>query len=233
MKQVTQHFRTGKLAVQELPAPGCRPGWLVVATRASLISAGTEKMLTDLASASLAGKAMARPDLVRQVVDKVRREGLATTLDKVWTKLDTPIPLGYSCAGRVLEVGSGVEPAPGDRVACAGAGWANHAEYNLVPKNLCVRIPDGIDDEDASFVTLGAIALQGIRQAQPSLGERTVVVGLGLLGLLTVQLLKANGCQVLGFDPARERAGLARRLGADAATHEGLVESVAAFTGGL
>ena len=107
MKQVTQHFRTGKLAVQELPAPGCRPGWLVVATRASLISAGTEKMLMDLASASLAGKAMARPDLVRQVVDKVRREGLATTLDKVRTKLDTPIPLGYSCAGRVLDVGSG------------------------------------------------------------------------------------------------------------------------------
>ena len=105
MKQVTQHFRTGKLAVQELPTPACRPGWLLVATRASLISAGTEKMLMDLASASLAGKAMARPDLVRQVVDKVRREGLVTTLDKVWTKLDTPIPLGYSCAGQALEVG--------------------------------------------------------------------------------------------------------------------------------
>src|SRR5262245_43753310 len=144
MKQVTQHFRTGKLAVQELPAPACRPGWLLVATRASLISAGTEKMLMDLASASLAGKALARPDLVRQVVDKVRREGLVTTLDKVWTRLDTPIPLGYSCAGVALDVGPNVEASRGDRVACAGAGWANHAEYNLVPKNLCVRMPDGL-----------------------------------------------------------------------------------------
>jgi predicted dehydrogenase/threonine dehydrogenase-like Zn-dependent dehydrogenase len=231
MKQVTQHFRTGKLALQELPAPACRPGWLLVATRASLISAGTEKMLMDLASANLAGKAMARPDLVRQVVDKVRREGLATTLDRVWTKLDTPIPLGYSCAGRVLDVGPDVELSRDDRVACAGAGWANHAEYNLVPKNLCVRIADGVDDEEASFVTLGAIALQGIRQAQPTLGERVVVLGLGLLGLLTVQLLKANGCRVFGFDPVPERTELARRLGADLAQHEGLAEGVRAFTG--
>jgi predicted dehydrogenase/threonine dehydrogenase-like Zn-dependent dehydrogenase len=233
MKQVTQHFRTGKLAVQELPAPSCRPGWLVVATRASLISVGTEKMLTEFASASLARKAVARPDLVRQVVDKVRREGLVSTLDKVRTKLDTPIPLGYSCAGRVLEVGSGVELAHGDRVACAGAGWANHAEYNLVPKNLCVRMPDGVDDEDASFVTLGAIALQGVRQAQPTLGERIVVVGLGPLGLLTVQLLKANGCRVFGFDPVPERARLACQLGADATGHEGLIEGVVAFTRGF
>ena len=111
MKQVTQHFRTGKLAVQELPTPACRPGWLLVATRASLISAGTEKMLMDLASANLAGKAMARPDLVRQVMAKARREGLVTTLDKVWTKLDTPVPLGYSCAGQVLDVGRDVEVA--------------------------------------------------------------------------------------------------------------------------
>jgi predicted dehydrogenase/threonine dehydrogenase-like Zn-dependent dehydrogenase len=233
MKQVTQHFRTGKLAVQELPTPACRPGWLLVATRASLISAGTEKMLMDLASASLAGKAMARPDLVRQVVDKVRREGLTTTLDKVWTKLDTPIPLGYSCAGEALEVGPNVEVRRGERVACAGAGWANHAEYNLIPKNLCVRMPDGLDYEEASFVTLGAIALQGVRQAQPTLGERVVVIGLGLLGLLTVQLLKANGCRVFGFDPAPERARLARELGADATQHDGLAEGVRTFTGGL
>jgi predicted dehydrogenase/threonine dehydrogenase-like Zn-dependent dehydrogenase len=233
MKQVTQHFRTGKLAVQELPTAACRRGWLLVATRASLISAGTEKMLMDLASANLAGKAMARPDLVRQALDKVRREGLITTLDKVRTRLDTPIPLGYSCAGQVLDVGPDVEASRGDRVACAGAGWANHAEYNLVPKNLCVRIPHVLDDEDASFVTLGAIALQGVRQLQPTLGERVVVLGLGLLGLLTVQLLKANGCRVFGFDPARERAELACRLGADAAQHEALAEGVKAFTGGL
>jgi predicted dehydrogenase/threonine dehydrogenase-like Zn-dependent dehydrogenase len=176
---------------------------------------------------------MARPDLVRQVVDKVRREGLVTTLDKVWTKLDTPIPLGYSCAGRVLDVGPNVEMTRGDRVACAGAGWANHAEYNLIPKNLCVRMPDGLGDEEASFVTLGAIALQGVRQAQPTLGERIVVLGLGLLGLLTVQLLKANGCGVFGFDPAPDRARLACELGADTARHEALADGVKAFTGGL
>jgi Zinc-binding dehydrogenase len=219
VKQITQHFRTGKLAVQDLPTPACRPGWLLVATRASLISAGTEKMLMDLARANLAGKAMARPDLVRQVIAKARREGLVPTLEKVWTKLDTPIPLGYSCAGHVLEAGRDVELTRGERVACAGAGWANHAEYNVVPKNLCVRMPDGMDYEEASFVTLGAIALQGVRQSQPTLGERIVVLGLGLLGLLTVQLLKANGCRVFGFDPARHRAELARQLGADAAQH--------------
>ena len=172
MKQVTQHFRTGKLALQELPTPACRPGWLLVATRASLISAGTEKMLMDLASANLAGKARARPDLVRQVADKVRREGLLTTFEKVWTKLDTPIPLGYSCAGEALEVGLNVDASRGDRVACAGVGWANHAEYNLVPKNLCVRMPDELDYEDASFVTLGAIALQGVRLAEPTSSTR-------------------------------------------------------------
>jgi predicted dehydrogenase/threonine dehydrogenase-like Zn-dependent dehydrogenase len=233
VKQITQHFRTGKLAVQDLPTPACRPGWLLVATRASLISAGTEKMLMDLASTNLAGKAMARPDLVRQVMAKARREGLIPTLEKVWTKLDTPVPLGYSCAGHVLDMGRDVELARGERVACAGAGWANHAEYNVVPKNLCVRMADGIDYEDASFVTLGAIALQGVRQAQPTLGERVVVLGLGLLGLLTVQLLKANGCRVLGFDPARHRAELARQLGADVAQHEGLGEAVKAFTGAL
>ena len=222
MKQVTQHFRTGKLALQELPTPACRPGWLLVATRASLISAGTEKMLMDLASASLAGKAMARPDLVRQVMDKVRREGLVTTLDKVWTKLDTPIPLGYSCAGQALDVGRGLRRLleTGSRVRVRVG--PNHAEYNVVPKNLSVRIADGLDYEEASFVTLGAIALQGVRQSQPTLGERIVVLGLGLLGLLTVQLLKANGCRVFGFDPARHRAELAQQLGADATQHEGL-----------
>ena len=130
-------------------------------------------------------------------------------------------------------MGLNVEVSRGDRVACAGAGWANHAEYNLVPKNLCVRMPDGLDYEDASFVTLGAIALQGVRQAQPTLGERVVVMGLGLLGLLTVQLLKANGCRVFGFDPAPDRAELACQLGADAAQHDGLAEGVKSFTGGL
>ena len=185
----------------------------------------------DLAKASLVGKAMARPDLVRRVIRNVQREGLKPTIGKVFAKLDTPIPLGYSIAGEILEAGRGVAGhSPGARVACAGATLANHAEINAVPKNLTVPIPDGVDDEDASFVTLGAIALQGVRQAAPTLGERVVVMGLGLIGLLTVQLLKANGCRVLGFDPNPARAALAKELGADFAVSEGLADAVQGFT---
>ncbi len=233
MKQITQHYRTGKLALKDLPAPAPRSGGVIVATRASLVSAGTEKMLTDLAKASLAGKAMARPDLVRQVVDKAKREGIVSTIEAVRTKLDNPVALGYSCAGTIVELGDRVEGLKvGDRVACAGAGYASHAEYNYVPKNLCVPVPEGVDDESASFVTVGAIALQGVRQAEPTLGERVVVMGLGLLGQLTVQLLKANGCKVLGFDPIPSKCDLARTLGANAACHSGLVEAAEAFTEG-
>ena len=171
---------------------------------------------------------------MRQVLRAAKRDGLRATANKVFAKLDQPIPLGYSIAGRVLEVGRDVSGfAPGDRVACAGAGMANHAEINSIPKNLCVRIPDGITDEQASFVTLGAIALQGVRQAEPTLGERVVVMGLGLIGLLTVQLLKANGCRVLAFDPNGQRADLARELGADLAIAEGLENAVETFTGGI
>ena len=233
MKQVVQSYRTGELKVAEVPAPRVGSGSLLVATRVSLISSGTEKQLMDLAKASLAGKAMARPDLVRRVVRNVRRDGLKPTVEKVLAKLDTPIPLGYSIAGEVLEIGRNVSHyAVGDRIACAGAALANHAEINAVPKNLTVPIPSGVDDEDASFVTLGAIALQGVRQAEPTLGERFVVMGLGLIGLLTVQLLKANGCRVLGFDPNPSRAALARELGADVGVSEGLAEAALGFTGG-
>ncbi len=233
MKQITQHYRTGKLALKDLPAPAPRSGGVIVATRASLVSAGTEKLLMDLAKASLAGKAMARPDLVRQVLDKAKREGIASTIEAVRTKLDNPVALGYSCAGTITELGQNVEGFKvGDRVACAGAGYASHAEYNYIPKNLCVPVPDGVDDESASFVTVGAIALQGVRQAEPTLGERIVVMGLGLLGQLTVQLLKANGCRVLGFDPIASKCDLARSLGADGACGSGLVEAADAFTEG-
>jgi polar amino acid transport system substrate-binding protein len=233
MKQVVQSYRTGELKVAEVPAPRAGVGSLLVATRVSLISSGTEKQLIDLAQASLAGKAIARPDLVRRVLREVRQAGFKPTIGKVLAKLDTPIPLGYSIAGEVLEVGRSVQGfAVGDRVACAGAGLANHAEINAVPKNLAVRIPDGVNDEDAAFVTLGAIALQGVRLAVPTLGERVVVMGLGLIGLLTVQLLKANGCRVLGFDPNAERAVLARELGADVVISDSLPEAVGGFTGG-
>jgi polar amino acid transport system substrate-binding protein len=233
MKQVVQSYRTGELKVADVPAPGAGAGRLLVATRVSLISSGTEKQLMDLAKASLAGKAMARPDLVRRVVRSVQRDGLRPAIGKVFARLDTPVPLGYSLAGEVIEAGRGVSGhAAGDRVACAGAGLACHAEVNAVPMNLTVPIPAGVDDEDASFVSLGAIALQGVRQAAPTLGERVLVMGLGLIGLLTVQILKASGCRVIGFDPNPQRADLARELGADAAVAACLDGAVAGFTAG-
>ncbi len=170
--------------------------------------------MVDLAKASLAGKAIARPDLVRQVIQKAKRDGALDTLKTVRSRLDNPVPLGYSCAGRVLEAAEDVRDIRvGDPVACAGAGYASHAEINFIPKNLCVPIPDGVELEAAAFVTVGAIALQGLRQAAPTLGERVVVIGLGLIGLLTVQLLKADGCQVLGYDPVDAKCALARTLG--------------------
>ena len=234
MKQVQQNYRSGELKVAEAPAPALGSGELLVATRVSLISSGTERQLMQLAKSSLVGKAAARPDLVRRVLVNVRKEGVRPTFQKVFAKLDTPIPLGYSLVGEVIGVGREVAGySLGDRVACAGAGLANHAEINAVPKNLCVRVADGVDDEDACFVTLGAIALQGVRQAAPTLGETVVVMGLGLIGLLTVQILKANGCRVVGFDPNPERAALAQRLGADIAVSEALPEIALARTGGF
>lgn len=232
MKQVEQNYRTGVLRVIDAPAPAVGAGAALVRSRVSLISAGTEKQIVDLARSSLAGKAMARPDLVRQTLRKVKTEGLLAVARKVRAKIDTPFPLGYSLAGEVAGAGPGSGVAVGDRVACAGAGIANHAEYNAVPKNLMVRIPEGVDDEAASFVTVGAIALQGVRVAVPTLGERVVVTGLGLIGLLTVQLLKANGCRVLGFDPNPARVALAREMGADVAVSESLAAAVSGFTGG-
>jgi polar amino acid transport system substrate-binding protein len=234
MKQIRQNYRSGELALAEVPAPRVGAGALLVATRCSLISSGTERQTIELAKASLAGKAIARPDLVRRVLRNIRRDGLAPTVEKVFAKLDTPIPLGYSIAGEAIEIGRNVEGfRVGERVACAGAGFANHAEIDAIPKNLAVRIPDGVDDEEASFVTLGAIALQGVRQAQPTLGESFLVMGLGLIGLLTVQLLKANGCRVLGFDPDPARVALARDLGADLCVETGLLEAAKGFSRGF
>jgi len=234
LKQVQQNYRSGELKVADVPAPAFGAGELLIATRVSLISSGTERQLMQLAKSSLVGKAAARPDLVRRVLVNVRKEGLKPTIEKVFAKLDTPIPLGYSLVGEVRAIGRDVAGyAPGDRVACAGAGLANHAEYNAVPKNLCVRVPQGVDDEDASFVTLGAIALQGVRQAAPTLGETVVVMGLGLIGLLTVQILKANGCRVVGFDPNAARAKLAEQLGADIAVSGALAEVTLARTSGV
>lgn len=234
MKQLIQSFKTGELGLFDVPAPVCDKNGALVQTTVSLVSAGTEKMLVDFAKKSMLAKAKDRPDLVKQVIDKMKKEGVRNTLEKVFTKLDTPIPLGYSLAGRVVEVGSELSGINiGDRVACGGAGYANHAEINYVPKNLMVKIPDGVDDIDASFVTVGAIALQGVRQTAPLLGEKIAVMGLGLLGQLTVQLLKANGCKVIGSDIDPDKMALAKKLGCDEVCHAGeLISKANEFTNG-
>ena len=234
MKQLIQSFKTGELGLFEVPAPVCQENGALVQTTLSLVSAGTEKMLVDFAKKSLLAKAKDRPDLVKQVIGKMKKEGVKNTLEKVFTKLDSPIPLGYSSAGRVIEVGSNMSGLNiGDRVACGGAGYANHSEINYVPKNLMVKIPDGVDDVDASFVTVGAIALQGVRQTEPKLGERVAVMGLGLLGQLTVQLLKANGCKVIGSDVDPDKIALAKKLGADDTCHAGeLITKASEFSNG-
>ncbi len=234
MKQLIQSFKTGELGLFDVPAPVCQENGALVQTTVSLVSAGTEKMLVDFAKKSMLAKAKDRPDLVKQVVDKMKKEGVRNTLDKVFTKLDSPIPLGYSLAGRVIEVGANISGINiGDRVACGGAGYANHAEINYVPKNLMVRIPDGVDDIDAAFVTVGAIALQGVRQTEPKLGEKVAVIGLGLLGQLTIQLLKANGCKVIGSDIDPDKMALAKKLGADEVCHASdLIAKANAFSNG-
>lgn len=233
MKQILQSYRTGELWLAEVPVPACGRGGVLVRTRSSVISAGTEGTLLSLAKKSLLGKAQARPDLVRRVLQKVRVEGIKPTMEKVFAKLDEPIALGYSAAGDVVEAGrEAIGLKPGDRVAMAGAGYASHAEFNFVPANLCARIPDGVSYADAAFATVGAIALQGVRQAQPLIGERVAVIGLGLLGLLTVQILKANGCAVLGVDLDEERVALAEQLGADVAVSAGPEKACSAFTDG-
>lgn len=234
MKQLIQSFKTGELGLFDVPSPICEKNGALVQTTVSLVSAGTEKMLVDFAKKSMLAKAKDRPDLVKQVIDKMKKEGVRNTLEKVFTKLDTHIPLGYSLSGRVVQVGeelSGINI--GDRVACGGAGYANHAEINYVPKNLMVKIPDGVDDIDASFVTVGAIALQGVRQTAPLLGEKIAVMGLGLLGQLTVQLLKANGCKVIGSDIDPDKMALAKKLGCDEVCHASeLITKTNEFTGG-
>jgi predicted dehydrogenase/threonine dehydrogenase-like Zn-dependent dehydrogenase len=216
MKQILQNMKTGVLSVAEVPPPVVQPGRVLVRTVASLISAGTEKSKIDLGKKSLLGKAKDRPDLVRQVIHKAKQEGLLNTFTAVKAKLDASVALGYSAAGVVVDVGAGVDGfRAGDRVACAGAGYASHAEMLCVPKNLCVRLPDAVTFDEGACGTLGAIALQGVRLAQPTLGEAVAVIGLGLLGQLTVQLLRANGCRVFGVDTDETKLRLAQELGAE------------------
>lgn len=234
MKQVTQTLRTGVVEINDVPVPALTDKFVLVRNSTSVISAGTEKTKIDMGKKSLLQKAKARPDLVRQVINKVRTEGLQKTLQTVNSRLDSPSPLGYSCAGTVVAAGGLVEGIqPGDRVACGGADYANHAEYVAVPKNLVVKIPDNVSDEEAAFTTVGSIALQGVRLAEPLLGETFLVVGLGLLGQITVQLLKANGCNVIGTDLDPALVTRAEGFGAVGVPPGGDVASLCnALTGG-
>ena len=219
MKQVIQNFRNGEIKIKEVPSPGLRGEGALVVSRCSVISAGTERTVVEEAQKGLVGKAQSRPDLIGRVLKMIKEEGLGKTIKFVRERLDKPGALGYSSAGEVIAVAGNVdELQTGQRVACAGVGYASHAEVVFVPKNLCVRIPDPVSYEDAAFATLGAIALQGVRQAEVTVGETVAVIGLGLIGLITVQILKASGCRVLGADPAESRGQLARDLGIDLAT---------------
>jgi predicted dehydrogenase/threonine dehydrogenase-like Zn-dependent dehydrogenase len=238
MKQVIQSARSGKLALTEVPEPWVRAGSVLVRTTASLISAGTERMVIDFAKKSLAGKAKERPDLVRKVMDKAKRDGVLATFKAVMARLDEPLPLGYSAAGEIVAVGAGLEGlfAIGQRVALAGAGLANHAELNVVPRNLVAPIPDGVADEEACFGTVAAIAMAGVRNLAPQLGDVVAVLGVGLVGQIAQQLLALSGVRVVAIDVNSARLDLARKTGAELSWklgEAGLAEAVAAMTGGL
>ena len=225
MKQVLQNLRNGETSVADVPIPSTCPGTALVRTAASLVSAGTERMLVEFAERSLLAKARSRPDLVRQALDKARREGLLTALEASLNRLDQPMSLGYSSAGTIVAVGEDLQGfRTGQRVACAGGGYAVHAEYGLVPQNLLTPLPDEVDFESAAFTTLGAIALHGFRLAEPQLGERLAVIGLGLLGLLTMNIARAAGCHILGIDLDPQRVALASELGFRAVLRDQAIE---------
>lgn len=233
MHQLVSNLRTGELTLLDVPAPALESGHLLIRTRVTLVSQGTEKMLVQFGQASLLQKARSQPEKVRQVLQKIRNEGLVPTLEAVFRRLDEPLPLGYCNSGEVIGVGVGVTGfAVGDRVASNGP----HAEIVSVSANLCAKTPESVADDEAAFTVAGAIALQGIRLASPTLGETVAVIGLGLLGQIAVQLLRANGCRVLGFDFDAAKVELARRFGADAlcvASEGDPVKHALAVTNGL
>ncbi|MFG2847853.1 bi-domain-containing oxidoreductase [Kitasatospora sp. NPDC048296] len=217
MKQVVQNYKSGELSVLEVPVPGCKPGGVLVRSVYSLISTGTEMMKVSEAGMSMVGKARSRPDQVAKVMQSVATNGLPATYRKVMGKLDSYTPLGYSLCGVVEQVGAGIDDVKvGDLVSCAGNEHALHAELNWVPRNLYTPVPDGLAPDHASFGTVGSIALQGVRQGEPQLGEVALVIGLGLIGQLVVQLLTAAGVRVVGADPDPSRCELAESLGAAA-----------------
>lgn len=236
MKQVIQNFKTGELYVDDVPLPSLTKGMVLVDNKFSLISAGTERGTVKVGKANLIGKAKQRPDLVAQVLQNVKKEGLKATLDKVKTKLDSLKALGYSTSGVVkASMDTNGLYKPGDRVACAGQDFASHSELVSIPQNLVAKIPDNVSFEDASYTTLGAIALQGVRQCDPTLGDNVCVIGLGLLGQITCQLLKANGCNVFGIDLSERLVDLAKDISADEAmlrNNRNLKATIDDFTNG-
>lgn len=232
MKQVLQSLKDGTTTLEEVPVPCAGSGSLLIRTDISLVSAGTERMLVKFGKSNLISKARQQPDKVKMVLDKARTDGVAATYDAVKSKLDQPLALGYCNVGHVVDTGRGVDGfKPGDRVVSNG----KHAEYVAVPKNLCARIPENVSFEEASFTVLGAIGLQGIRLANPTLGECVVVTGLGLIGLMAVQMLRAQGCRVLGIDFDDNRLALARQFGAETVNPgrgEDVLDAAAAFSRG-
>lgn len=235
MKQVMVDLKNGKVAVEEVPIPAVQPGCVLVKNHYSVISGGTETALVNLAKASYIGKARMRPDLFKKVLDTAKKNGFITTYEQVMARLDKPEPTGYSCAGEIIAVGEGVDYKAGDMVACAGAGYANHADVVNIPKNLVVKVSNGVELRDAAFTTIGAIAMQGVRLSQVSLGSNVAVIGLGLIGQITIQLLKASGCNVIGIDLDPSKVKLAIECGADEAitrSTDNLENHVKKFTGG-
>lgn len=234
MKSALIDSKTGEIAIHEIPAPELQANGILVETRFSVVSSGTERAKIETGEKSLLGKARARPDLVRQVIDFARANGVRAAYEKVKARLDSLSPLGYSCSGVVLAVGENVtEFRPGDRVACAGAGYANHCEVNFIPRNLAVHVPEPVLLEHAAITTIGSIAMQGLRQAEIRFGETIVVIGAGLIGVLAVQLAKAAGCRVVAIDIDRDRVERAITFGAHAGFVSGdaqVAEKVAVFS---
>lgn len=231
MKQLLQNIKTGKASIEDVPMPTPREGQALVKVEASLVSAGTERMVVEFAEKSLVGKARSRPDLVKQVLDKAKREGLVNTMQAAFNRLDQPMALGYSSAGTIVQLGKNMSGFKvGQRVACAGGGFAVHAEYNVVPRNLLTPLPKNVDFESAAFTTLGAIAMHGFRLAEPQLGENVAVIGLGLVGLLTIQIASAAGCNVLGIDLDPKRIDIASSLGLEAVSRQRAESTPQLFT---
>ncbi|NPE28856.1 Gfo/Idh/MocA family oxidoreductase [Methanococcoides sp. SA1] len=237
MKQVVLNLKDGNLTVEEVPIPTIKGSGVLVRNHYSVISAGTESGLVDLAEKSLIGKARARPDLAKKVIDKAKRDGPISAFQQAMGRLEQREPLGYSSSGTVIAVSKDITNIKiGDRIACAGAGYANHADVVFIPRNLCVKVPENVDLKDACFTTVGAIAMQGVRNADVRVGENIVVVGLGLVGLITVQILKAAGCRVFGVDLDEAKVKLAKEIGADAAfsrNSPNIEEKINQFTRGI